>query len=189
MTVVVAFWRLLDKIVRKVSEAFVYVAGFALFLTILIILREAFGRYFFDAPTSYGYPLVSTLMLVIVYFSLPYTAAIDGHVSSDLIYDHLPPRGKAVVQLVGDVAAGVLGYLLSTQIVGQIQRSMELDASIAQLWGLPVAALQMIVLAGSALLGLVAVIRLPVDIGRVATGHIGAIADTTPANAVELEEN
>lgn len=164
-------WARFDKGAAWLSRMFAYLGAAAIFLSIIVILREAVGRYFFDAPTTFAVPLVGVLMVVILYFSIAYTASTEGHVSSDIIYSKLPNRGKATVLLVSDLAAGILGFLLAQQALGQVQRSMAIDAELRELWNLPQAVPESFIVIGGALLVLVTVAKAPIHVASLVTGE------------------
>lgn len=165
------YWARFIALVFWLSRAFAYVAAAALILSVVVILREAVGRYFFDAPTTYAVPLVGMLVVCILYSSLAYTATVDGHVSSDIIYVRLPARGQTTVNLLGDLAGAGIAALLAREVIGAVERSMAVDAVVADLYGLPLAVPQLFVVVGTLLLMLVCLVKIPNHIVNLVTGR------------------
>jgi TRAP-type C4-dicarboxylate transport system permease small subunit len=166
-----AYWVRFVALVFWLSRAFAYVAAAALVVSVVVILREAVGRYFFDAPTSYAVPLVAMLVVVILYASLAYTATVDGHVSSDIIYVRLPPRGQTTVNLLGDLAGAGIAALLAREVLGAVDRALAIDAVVADLYGLPLFVQQLFVVVGSLLLMLVCLVKIPNHIANLVSGR------------------
>jgi TRAP-type C4-dicarboxylate transport system permease small subunit len=110
-------------------------------------------------------------LLLIVYFGLAYTATTDGHVSSDVLYDRLSLRGQEVVHVVTNLSAIYLGYLLAAYALGLAQRSAEIDATITNLFGFPLAVAQSFIVIGAVALMLVCVTKLPHHVGNLIRGE------------------
>lgn len=188
MSNIVAGWQALSRSVAYLSKFFAYIAAFAIALSMVVLCREAIGRYFFDAPTSYAVPLVSVLVVVILYCSVGYTASSDGHVSSDIIFSRMSARGQGIVLLVGNLAAGLLGGLLLQQGLQTMQRSIAVDATLTDLFGIPAAAPQSLVPLGGGLLLLVAVVKTPFSVAQILTGRPVAAPQAVDASEEPLVE-
>lgn len=170
LEIVRRIWIVFGSVVWWVSRMLAYVSALALFATMLILLRESIGRYFFDSPTTYSYPLMRVVLLLIVYFGLAYTATMDGHVSSDVLYDRLPLRGQETIHVLTNVSAIYIGYLLAAYAFQGAQRSAAIDTTITNLFGFPLAAAQSFIVIGSGALVLVCVTKLPHHIGNLIRG-------------------
>lgn len=183
---IAAGWQALSRSVEYLSKFFAYIAAFAIALSIVVLCREAVGRYFFDSPTSYTVPLVSILVVVILYCSVGYTASSDGHVSSDIFFDRMPVRAQGVVLLVGNLVAGLLGGLLLLQGLDGVQRSIDVDATLVEVFGIPAAIPQSLVPLGGGLLLLVAVVKAPFSVAQILTGRPVAAPQTVDASEEPL---
>jgi len=81
-----------DKVGRIASFLVIGMIGFLVF--------EVFMRYLFDSPTVWAHEL--SAMLYGAYFLLGggYTLKWNEHIRVDIIYDSLPIRAKAILDLV-----------------------------------------------------------------------------------------
>jgi len=64
------------------------------------MVYEVVARYVFDAPTIWAYETAMMLGATIAVLAWPYTHRHHGHVRVDVIYTHLPPRGKVIIDVV-----------------------------------------------------------------------------------------
>lgn len=176
-------WLAWTQLLWSLTRAFSWVSGLAILMTIAVTLREVIGRYWFDAPAPYAYTLVSVSVVVILYFSLAYTATIDGHVSSDEFYSKFPPRLQNFVLLLSDITAAVIGLLLATQTWAHLRRSLATNEVLPDLFRLPLAIPQSFVVLGSVLLVLVAVTKMPYHVADIFTGRKSVIGAHDPAEA------
>jgi TRAP-type C4-dicarboxylate transport system permease small subunit len=170
LEIVQRIWIAFGAVVWWLSRMLAYVSALALFSTMLILLRESIGRYYFDSPTTFSYPLMRVVLLLIVYFGLAYTATTDGHVSSDVLYDRLPLRGQEAINVLTNLSAIFLGYLLAVYAFQGAQRSAEIDTEIPNLFGFPLAAAQSFIVIGAGALVLVCFTKLPHHIGNMVRG-------------------
>jgi len=159
-------WVRWTAFIYSLSRVLAWVAGISILLIVIVLLREAFGRYLFNSPTTYAYSLSGLVSIIVLYFGLAYTAANDGHVASDMIYDHLPPRGQCVVQIVGHIIATAIGSLIVFYMSRQAGQSLRTNAVIQDLFDLPQASVQILIVAGSALFVLVSVTKALESIAR-----------------------
>ena len=67
---------------------------------VLVMVYEVGARYVFNAPTIWAYETAMMLGATIAVLAWPYTHRHHGHVRVDVIYTHLPPRGKAIIDVV-----------------------------------------------------------------------------------------
>ena len=170
MTALIGAWRAWTGILWKMTRIFSWISGAAILLAIAITLREVVGRYWFNAPTTYAYSWISVSVPVILYFSLAYTATVDGHVSSDELFSKFPPRLQSFIGLLGDVIAALIGGLLAWYSWRHMLRSLSTNEIIPDLFELPLAIPQGFVVFGSFLLMLVALTKLPYYIAEIITG-------------------
>jgi TRAP-type C4-dicarboxylate transport system permease small subunit len=74
----------------------------------LIVCAAILGRLLFDTPLIGVPEIVKVSVVAIVWLQMAHTLKIGGHIRSDVVLDHLPPRGRALVNVV----AAVLGILV-----------------------------------------------------------------------------
>jgi TRAP-type mannitol/chloroaromatic compound transport system permease small subunit len=73
---------------------------FIIALVVLVTL-EVVLRYAFTKPTLWGYELHVMLAASSYILAFAYTHRMRAHVRVDMIYAHLPPRGQALIDVLG----------------------------------------------------------------------------------------
>jgi TRAP-type mannitol/chloroaromatic compound transport system permease small subunit len=71
---------------------------------VLALVYEVIARYILKSPTIWSYEVTYFLYGTHFLLGAAYTLSIKAHIRIDVIHAHLPPRGKAIVD--------ILGYLL-----------------------------------------------------------------------------
>lgn len=98
--------RINDWLGRKLSLLLLIIFG--------ILLMEVIRRYVFNSPTVWANELVQMLFGAYVVLSAGYILRWDGHVNVDIISSLLPPRAKALMDIITSLLSflfcGVLLY-------------------------------------------------------------------------------
>jgi TRAP-type C4-dicarboxylate transport system permease small subunit len=96
-------------------------AGVLIVLLTFFVTVAVAARYIFKAPILFADAVSGFTMAAMTFLGLAYTMRVGGHISLDLILNHLPPRGKLWLELVTSIVSLVyvvwLGYLSSTMVV------------------------------------------------------------------------
>jgi TRAP-type mannitol/chloroaromatic compound transport system permease small subunit len=71
---------------------------------VFALVYEVISRYIFKSPTIWSYEVTYFLYGTHFLIGAAYTLSAKGHVRIEVLYTNFPPRGKAIVD--------VLGYLL-----------------------------------------------------------------------------
>lgn len=71
---------------------------------VFALVYEVIARYILESPTIWSYEVTYFLYGTHFLLGAAYTLSIKAHIRIDVFYMHLPPRGKAIVD--------ILGYLL-----------------------------------------------------------------------------
>ena len=85
-----------DHFTRIIS----YVAGSLLILMMLFIVREVFGRYFFNSPTYWSLELCIMLFVALIYLGSAYTTNIGKHPRADFLYCKYKGKVKVILDTV-----------------------------------------------------------------------------------------
>ncbi len=67
---------------------------------ILVLCYEVLMRYVFNSPTFFAHELSTMIGGTIAALGWTYTHRHHGHVRVDVIYTHLTPRGKALIDVI-----------------------------------------------------------------------------------------
>lgn len=92
--------RTLIRLIDSISEYTGRTVQWACVALILVLAYEVTARYVFMAPTIWSHQLASMLGLTIAAMGWAYTHRHKGHVRVDIFYSLLPPRGKAILDVV-----------------------------------------------------------------------------------------
>ncbi|MFH0727308.1 MAG: TRAP transporter small permease [Pseudomonadota bacterium] len=77
------------------SNAIVMVSCISIILTITVSI-EVIGRYVFNHPTSWVWPVSKQLFGIFILTALAYTESKDGHIRIEILYDHFSKNIKKV---------------------------------------------------------------------------------------------
>ena len=91
------------RIIDRITDGAAFLGICGLPPLIAIMVYEVFCRYVLNAPTTWSFELSWMLMGYIFMMGISYALKRHDHVSVDLIHGNLPPRGKAIVDVVGYV--------------------------------------------------------------------------------------
>jgi TRAP-type C4-dicarboxylate transport system permease small subunit len=98
-----------EHILKLCENSLMIVGGICLFLLMALVVGDAGGRYFFNAPISGVYEISEFyLMIPIVFLGLAQTQRLKAHVRVELLLERLPVTVARVLEVV---------FLLSTVIV------------------------------------------------------------------------
>lgn len=95
--------RIVLKTIDTLSE---YSGKIFLWLVIALIgvlTYETIVRYVFNSPTNWVYETSFMIGGALAVAAWSYTHKHHGHIRVDLIYTHLPPRGRAIIDVVSSI--------------------------------------------------------------------------------------
>ncbi len=95
--------RIVLKTIDTLSE---YSGKIFLWLVIALIgvlAFETIARYVFNSPTNWVYETSFMIGGALAVMAWSYTHKHHGHIRVDLIYTHLPPRGRAIIDVVSSI--------------------------------------------------------------------------------------
>ncbi|HEY82669.1 MAG TPA: TRAP transporter small permease subunit [Dehalococcoidia bacterium] len=150
------------KLVRIIDSISGYAGGFAkwlAYLLVLVVVYDVLMRYVFNAPPMWAYDSAVMLGGTIYVLAWAYTHRYRGHVRVDVIYTHLSPRTKAIIDAAGTffLLFPLLGILVHESFVWQ-WRAWKIGERFMETYFYPPAApFRTMVLLGFCLLSLQAV--------------------------------
>ena len=84
---------------------------------------EVVARYFFNAPTNWAHPFTSYALCLMIFLALPAMTQASGHISIDILFEHVTPGAAAVLRkfgiLTGLVACIAAAWITGTETVSQ----------------------------------------------------------------------
>lgn len=108
MGAISAFVHAVDGLNRRVGRV---IALLILVLTVMIVV-EVVLRYGFSAPTVWGTELSTLLFATYILLGGGFALLNGDHVRMDVLYSRLPPRGRAVLDLLTAPFALLYCYVL-----------------------------------------------------------------------------
>jgi TRAP-type C4-dicarboxylate transport system permease small subunit len=100
------------------SRRLALLGGVLLLAVALATVLDALLRKFFAAPIQGTFEAVELLLACIIFFGLPYTGIVDGHVAVDFLTQRLGARAQyAIIAVNAVVVAALLGLITQQMAV------------------------------------------------------------------------
>lgn len=111
---IIKFIEVYDVFIKKLA----YIAGGLVILMMLFIVRETFGRYFFNDPTLWSLELCMMLFVALIYMGGAYTTNSDLHPRADFFYNQYKGKTKVFFDTIIHILC--IAYLLVLMQQGTI---------------------------------------------------------------------
>jgi TRAP-type mannitol/chloroaromatic compound transport system permease small subunit len=89
-----------SNLISRVTEAIGKPASLLVFVMMLITSTEVIGRYLFNSPTTWAWPLNRQIFGVFILVAGAYTMSKREHIRIEILYDHFPPRIKLLARAI-----------------------------------------------------------------------------------------
>lgn len=104
---------------QRIDTLAAYLACVMLFVLMLVVVADVSLRYLFNAPLSWSYDTISLFLLPGVFFmSVSYTLSTHGHVSVDILHNHVSQHTRYVFEVVTSAIAAPT-FVFIAWIAGQ----------------------------------------------------------------------
>ncbi|WP_297797701.1 TRAP transporter small permease subunit [uncultured Marinobacter sp.] len=160
MGVLTAFMRGVTRLNEVIGRGIALIV-FAMF--VFLIMEVAF-RYLFNSPTVWTNELTQMLFGIYAVMSGGYIMAHRGHVNVDLLHSHLPPRGRAILDILTSVVFFIFtlallyfGYDMASESIASWETSYSA-------WNPPIWPVKAAIPLGTGLLVLQGIVKLLEDI-------------------------
>ena len=77
------------------------IGGWIIVALILAMVYEVISRYFLNAPTKWAFEMAYMLMGTSFMFGMAWCLQMRRHIRVDFVYDHVSPRHRAIIDVVG----------------------------------------------------------------------------------------
>jgi TRAP-type transport system small permease protein len=104
MVTITSSENIIEKWVHQISESIRVVSMVALFLMMVFVPLDVFGRYVLRSPIYGDLQYQQLAMVLIVFLALPYCTYKKGHIYVELLVNRLTGRTLAVVQSIASLA-------------------------------------------------------------------------------------
>lgn len=95
-----AFIRAVDSLNEKVG----FLTALLILPMVLVVAYEVFMRYFFNAPTIWGFEATTFIYGAHFILGFGYTHKLDGHVSVDIVEGRLPAAARTRLRIFANIA-------------------------------------------------------------------------------------
>lgn len=101
-------------VIRKVSKGFEKflswmdgVASLSIAAIMVLITADVLSRLVFNKPFVGTAEIVSSIIIIVCFFEIPYVSMKRGHVRTTVLYDRVGRKGKDII----DIVACILGMI------------------------------------------------------------------------------
>lgn len=135
-------------------------------LLVLVISYEVIMRYLFRAPTMWAYETAIMLGATTYALAWSYVHRHRSHVRVDVFYMRLPPRGRATIDVIGNLLLffPLIFVLINTSIGWAWRAWLINEKSVETYWYPPVAPVRTLVALGLCLFALQGVAQFTRDL-------------------------
>jgi len=84
--------------VGRITEFISKPASLLVFIMMLITSTEVIGRYVFNHPTTWAWPLNRQVFGVFILVAGAYAMSKQEHIRIEILYDHFPPKIKMIAR-------------------------------------------------------------------------------------------
>jgi TRAP-type transport system small permease protein len=92
--------RKMRRVLHGLIGAVTWISRISLGLMALTVIVNVVGRYLFRLPLKGSVEVVQLLLLITVYFAIPYTEVRNAHVTMDEVVGHFPRRLRSVLMSI-----------------------------------------------------------------------------------------
>ena len=171
----------LSQVIERLALAILLVGGLGLLMSMFLGVGDVIGTQFLKSPLPGAKELTESTMVLIVFGALTYAQIKRSHIRVELLYTRMGPRGRAVMDVIADIAALLFFSLLLWQAVNEAIFSVQLKEATVGLIRFPLYPARIILAAGTGLLFLRLLIDLFEDLKRMHTGApVPVAADGIP---------
>jgi len=91
--------RTIIRVIDSISEHTGKTVLWLCIALVLVLAYETTARYVFNAPTMWAMETGKMIGGTIIVMGWSYTHLHHGHIRVDVLYTHLPPRGRAIIDV------------------------------------------------------------------------------------------
>jgi TRAP-type mannitol/chloroaromatic compound transport system permease small subunit len=87
-----------SNLIGKITETISKPASLLVFAMMVITSTEVIGRYVFNTPTTWAWPLNRQVFGVFILVAGAFTMFKGEHIRIEILYDHFPPKLKLIAR-------------------------------------------------------------------------------------------
>ena len=162
--------KLVSKIVERLALVVLLIGGMGMLFSMFLGVADIVGTQVLLIPVPGPRELTESTMVLIVFGALAYAQIRRSHIRVELVYFQMPPRVRAVMDVITDLAAIAFYGLILQQAIGEAQYSLQINEATVGLIRFPLWPARFILAAGCALMILQLALHLIEDVIRIKTG-------------------
>jgi TRAP-type C4-dicarboxylate transport system permease small subunit len=177
--------KLVSKIVERLALVVLLIGGMGMLFSMFLGVADIVGTQVLLIPVPGPRELTESTMVLIVFGALAYAQIRRSHIRVELVYFQMPPRVRAVMDVITDLAAIAFYGLILQQAIGEAQYSLQINEATVGLIRFPLWPARFILAAGCALMILQLALHLIEDLIRIKSG---AGLENDPLNVIQKVE-
>lgn len=162
---------LLSRIVERLALIVLLIGGVGMLFSMFLGVADIVGTQVLLIPVPGPRELTESTMVLIVFGALAYAQIRRAHIRVELVYFQMPPRVRAVMDVITDLAAITFFGLILSQAVTEALYSYQIGEATVGLIRFPLWPARFTLAAGCALMILQLVLHLIEDVIRIRTGE------------------
>ena len=162
--------KLLSRIVERLALIVLLVGGLGMLFSMFLGVADIVGTQVLLIPVPGPRELTESTMVLIVFGALAYAQIRRAHIRVELLYLKMPPRGRAVMDVITDLAAIAFFGLILSEAISEAQYSYQIKEATTGLIRFPLWPARFTLVTGCSLMILQLCLHLIEDLIRIRTG-------------------
>jgi TRAP-type C4-dicarboxylate transport system permease small subunit len=160
----------LSQIVERLALIVLLIGGLGMLFSMFLGVADIVGTQILLIPVPGPRELTESTMVLIVFGALAYAQIRRAHIRVELLYLNTPPRVRAVMDVITDIAAIMFFGLILSEAISEAQYSYQIKEATTGLIRFPLWPARFTLVAGCALMILQLTLHLLEDLVRIRTG-------------------
>ena len=160
----------LSRIVERLALIVLLVGGLGMLFSMFLGVADIVGTQVLLIPVPGPRELTESTMVLIVFGALAYAQIRRAHIRVELLYLKMPPRGRAVMDVITDLAAIAFFGLILSEAISEAQYSYQIKEATTGLIRFPLWPARFTLVAGCSLMILQLCLHMIQDLIRIRTG-------------------
>lgn len=160
----------LSRIVERLALLVLLVGGLGMLFSMFLGVADIVGTQVLLIPVPGPRELTESTMVLIVFGALAYAQIRRAHIRVELLYLKMPPQGRAVMDVITDLAAIAFFGLILSEAISEAQYSYQIKEATTGLIRFPLWPARFTLVAGCSLMILQLCLHLIEDLIRIRTG-------------------
>ena len=157
--------------INTINEWIGRIFSLGVLLMSALVLLEVCLRYLFNSPTVWTNELTQMIFGAYIILSGGYILKKGGHVNVDIVFSHLPARGKAILDLITFPVFLAFGAMMLVYGGSLAWESLAILERSESAWNPPIYPVKLMIPLGALLLILQALVQLKQNIETLLSGE------------------